>query len=543
MKPTTNLKPRGPAKSRKRHGRTAGWALAFLGACGLPLTAAAAQRGFLDREDAFAGAKLSHELRAARSAQGSSQMVKVIIQYKRPVMNNMAAPGELEMRAQGARTHARLGAIRAVVMTVPAWMIPQIAKNPNVAYITPDRSVQMTGNDEDEGSAVARDVAATQFNVDGTGIGVAVIDSGVADHADLHDASGASRVVYSESFVAGDATTSDKYGHGTHVAGIIGGNGASSQPGSGYARPLTGMAAGVRIINLRVLDENGAGNDSQTIAAIQRAIALKNTYNIRVMNISLGRKVYESYSLDPLCQAVEAAWKAGIVVVVAAGNSGRDNSLGTHGYSMIGAPGNDPYVLTVGATRTRGTASRADDVKASYSSKGPSLIDHIVKPDLVAPGNRIASLRAPGSTLDTTHAEFEEGSVNGGTPQYYRLSGTSMATPVVAGAAALMLQQDPSLTPDKVKARLMKTAWKGFGLYSSSIDNYGAVYSDQYDVFSYGAGYLDVQAALSNTEVAQGLALSPTAVYNALNGSVYLANTTIPAFQAASTAWQSGSSE
>ena len=191
---------------------------------------------------------------------------------------------------------------------VPAWMIPQIAKNPNVAYITPDRSVQMTGNDEDEGSAVARDVAATQFNVDGTGIGVAVIDSGVADHADLHDASGASRVVYSESFVAGDTTTSDKYGHGTHVAGIIGGNGISSQSGTGYARALNGMSAGVNIINLRVLDQNGAGSDSQTIAAIQRAIALKDTYNIRVINLSLGRKVYESYSLDPLCQAAEAAW-------------------------------------------------------------------------------------------------------------------------------------------------------------------------------------------------------------------------------------------
>ena len=249
MKPTTNLKPRGPAESRKQHGRTAGWALAFLGALGLPLTAAAAQRGFLDREDAFAGSKLSTEFRAARSAQGSNQMVKVIIQYKQPVMNNMAAPGEREMRAQGARTHAHLGAIRAVVMTVPAWMIPQIAKNPNVAYVTPDRPVQMTGYDEDEGSAVARDVAATQFAVDGTGIGVAVIDSGVADHPDLHDATGASRVVYSESFVTGDTTTNDKYGHGTHVAGLIAGNGSASVTGSGYARAYSGMAAGVNIIN------------------------------------------------------------------------------------------------------------------------------------------------------------------------------------------------------------------------------------------------------------------------------------------------------
>src|SRR5262249_10245168 len=145
------------------------------------------------------------------------------------------------------------------------------------------------------------------------------------------------------------------------------------------------------------------GADSQVIAAIQRAIQLKDTYNIRVINLSLGRPVYESYTLDPLCQAVEAAWQAGIVVVVAAGNAGRDNSLGTQGYATIQAPGNDPNVITVGATNVHASAMRDASTITTYSSKGPTLLDHLVKPDLVAPGNNIVSLLAPGSYLATQY--------------------------------------------------------------------------------------------------------------------------------------------
>jgi len=151
------------------------------------------------------------------------------------------------------------------------------------------------------------------------------------------------------------------------------------------------VAPGVNFINLRVLDANGAGTDSAVIAAINRAIQLKPLLNIRVINLSLGRPVMESYKQDPLCQAVEAAWNAGIVVVTAAGNLGRDRTAHTDGYGTILSPGNDPYVITVGAMKTLDTQSRADDQIASYSSKGPTSIDHIVKPDLVAAGNQIAS--------------------------------------------------------------------------------------------------------------------------------------------------------
>src|SRR5205085_1377199 len=178
---------------------------------------------------------------------------------------------------------------------------------------------------------------------------------------------------------------------------IIAGNGSDSQ--NGYSEQYAGIAPASSIINLRVLDGQGGGSDSQVIAAIQRAIQLKDAYNIRIINLSLGRPVFESYTLDPLCQAVEAAWQAGIVVVVAAGNSGRDNSSGTQGYGTISSPGNDPYVITVGAMNANGTNWTSDDTIASYSSKGPTLADHIVKPDLVAPGNNVISLLVPGSTL------------------------------------------------------------------------------------------------------------------------------------------------
>ena len=194
--------------------------------------------------------------------------------------------------------------------------------------------------------------AAWSAGFNGAGVTVAVIDSGINDsHPDLwNSAVSHSRVLYHQDFTGTSNTNSsggkyDLYGHGTHVAGIIGGDGYLS--GGEY----NGVAPNVNFVDLRALDVNGSGTDSTVIAAIQAAIALKSTYNIRVINLSFGRGIPESYTQDPLCQAVESAWKAGIVVVVAAGNYGRLSVNGSNGFGTITAPGNDPYVLTVGASR------------------------------------------------------------------------------------------------------------------------------------------------------------------------------------------------
>jgi len=460
------------------------------------------------------GRKLAPDLATFPSHRDGS--VDVIIQFKQtPQARHFEA-----LAAHGGHLKMSLQHINGAAYRIPARMLAWLEEHPDVAYVSPDRPNKATF--DDAAPAVLGDLARQQYAVDGTGIGVAVIDSGVYNHDDLQlPFSATSRIVYSESFVPGDSSTNDAYGHGTHVAGIVAGNGQDSQ--TGYSEQYIGLAPNANIINLRVLDANGIGSDSQVIAAIQRAIQLKTTYNIRVINLSLGRHVHESYTVDPLCQAVEAAWKAGIVVVVAAGNSGRDNSQGTEGYGTIQAPGNDPNVITVGATKTNGTPTRLDDTIASYSSKGPTAIDHVVKPDLVAPGNRIVSLQAPNSYLATHYPALDIQSPGvcvlgvcspGESDQYLRLSGTSMATPVVAGAAALMLQYDPTLTPDTIKARMMKTAWKGYPTSSWGYDLLGFGYLSQDDVFTIGAGYLDVEAALRNTDLVNGGAPSPIAVFD-----------------------------
>ncbi len=453
------------------------------------------------------GANMSPDL-----PSGLLVSVDSIIQYK-------TAPTKSELKQLGAygQIKKQFVNVNAVSVSLTGAQIKLISQDPNVKYITPNRP---TKGSLDITTSTVNANAAWSMGYSGTGIGVAVIDSGIYAHPDLSTSNGTgTRVVYSQSFVPG-LDASDQFGHGTHVAGIVGSNGKSST-GSAYTRTLKGVAPNVNLINLRVLDQNGAGTDASVIAAIDEAITLKNTYNIRVINLSLGRPVWESYTLDPLCQAAEAAYQAGIVVVAAAGNFGRDNSMDEHGYGTIVAPGNDPYVITVGAMNDMGTASRSDDQIASFSSKGPTPIDNLVKPDLVAPGNGTVSLMSPGSTLATTctscivtNSYYQtNGTGNSGT--YMRLSGTSMATPVVSGAVALLLQQYPTLTPDQVKARLMKTAQKISTPYVTAYDRWTfAPFNMQSDVFEVGAGYLDIQAALYNHDVTSLPAVSAKALYN-----------------------------
>jgi serine protease AprX len=470
------------------------------------------------------GPKLSQDL----AAMDPASQVDVIVQYsKAPGSTNVT-----KVKNLGGSLKKGLTRIKANTYSVRRDKLERLLSDDSmITYISPDRPVQ--GSLDYAIPTVGADIAGIMFAADGTGVGVAVIDSGITPSNDLRNpATGKSRIVYNQSFVPNDTGTNDVYEHGSHIAGIIGGNGSGSAC-SNCSVTFKGMAPGVNIINLRALDAYGRGTDAAVIAAIQRAIELKSTYNIRVLNLSLGRGIFESYTTDPLCKAVEDAWKAGIVVVAAAGNYGRDNSSGNQGYGTITAPGNDPYVITVGAMNTMMTKERADDVITSYSSKGPSLLDHVVKPDIVAPGNRIISLLSYSSTTsnlypDNTIAVSYYKDVGSTTESgvYYRLSGTSMATPMVSGAVALMLQRNPLLTPDQVKARLMKTASKTFPLYSSWTDPVtGMTYNSQYDIFTVGAGYLDVAAAMASTDLAPttvGVARSPSVAYNSSTGEVYL---------------------
>jgi len=418
-----------------------------------------------------------------------------------------------------------LSFIKALHASIPASQLDDLSQDSTVTYVSPNHPIQAALNNT-AGAVLAN--YPWGLGLDGEGVGVAVIDSGVRMVEDLGTVNDKNtRVHYSFDTIGGG--TDDLYGHGTHVAGIIAGNAAASSCPNCDIQ-LQGIAPNARILNFHALDENGAGTDTSVIIAIYKAIQVQYEHNIRVMNLSVGRPVYESYTLDPLCQAVEAAWNAGIVVVVAAGNDGRDNSFDNNGYGTINAPGNDPYVITVGAMNTLGTPDRSDDVMTTYSSKGPTAIDHIVKPDIVAPGNQVVSLQAPGSTLVTEYpgnippvGYYHDGNAQRPSPKYFILSGTSMATPVVSGAAALLLQRHPWLTPDQIKARLMRSAYKTFPQYTS-ITTSGVTYTIQYDVFTVGAGYLDLQAAFTDSHQGDNAGLSaksPTAVYDPASNSVY----------------------
>ena len=236
---------------------------------------------------------------------------KVIVQFKAPA-------GSLDLSAislAGGIVNSTYNNLSVAAASIPEAMLESMANNPQVAYISPDRPLsQML----DYSAAAVNASVAWSSQQTGAGIGVAIIDSGITPVADLSLSGQLPKIVYRENFTS-QSGPRDGFGHGTHVAGIIGSSGIESNC-SNCTRSFKGIAPQALLIDLRVLDSNGAGSDSQVIAAIDRAIQLKNVFNIRVINLSVGRPVFESYKLDPLCQAVEMAWKAGITVVVAAGN-------------------------------------------------------------------------------------------------------------------------------------------------------------------------------------------------------------------------------
>ena len=403
---------------------------------------------------------------AARQPQ---QVVSVIVQ-----MAANSAGLEREIARLGGKVTARLSIIRALAAEIPAKAVLQLASSPQVRWVSLDSPMQSSAcsqciDTSKLANAYISAIGANKlWNVapydQGQGIGVAIIDSGINPNGDLYTNMGVNRQVADVRFNSDyNLNPSDGYGHGTHVAGIVAGDGSES------SSKYIGVAPMANIINVKVSNDDGSARMKDVVLGLQWVLENKDTYNIRVINLSLNSTDAESYNNSPLDAAVEILWFNGVVVVVSAGNKGN---------GAIYPPANDPFVITVGAVDDKGTAAITDDVVASFSAYGNSE-DGAVKPDLVAPGtNIIARLVNQNMGLAKSHPGNKVGT------QYFRMSGTSMAAPMVSGAVALLLRDEPGLNPDQVKYRLMATANKSWNGYKGS---------------KAGAGYLDIYAAVNGT--------------------------------------------
>lgn len=347
--------------------------------------------------------------------------------------NHMGAVSVKELALSvGCRVHRELRLINAFSTRVNAKKLESLVNNRSVKKIWYDREVRAV---LDVASPTVQAPPLWESMLTGKGVTVAVLDTGVYKHPDLAD-----RIKGFRDLVNQKTDPYDDNGHGTHVAGDIASNG--SQSGFRYRGP----APEAELVGVKVLDKMGSGSLSTVIEGLQWCVKNKDDLGIRAINMSLGTQATESYKNDPVCQAAEKAWEAGIVVCVAAGNEGPQ-------LRTIGSPGIDPLIITVGALDDADTIEPGDDKVADFSSRGPT-IDDLVKPDILAPGANIISLRSPGSMMDKKDRNSRVGE------WYVSFSGTSMATPVCCGVVAQMLQSDGTLTPDQVKTRLVETARK-----------------------------------------------------------------------------------
>ena len=363
----------------------------------------------------------------------------------------------LEPLKRGLTGRLRRALRSAVAIEVDDAQLEALKKNPNYAHLSGDITVtadmaitnRVTGATSVwQGTPGLLGLFGTP-GYTGTGVGVAILDSGIATHTALD-----SRVAARVNFVSDEpGVVGDPFGHGTHVAGIVAGNRtAATFVTAAFAG---GSAPSVKLIDVRVLGANGAGRTSDVIAGIDWVIENRQTYNIRVINLSLGHPVTEPSATDPLCQAVARAVAEGITVTVSAGNYGL-TSTGAPVLGGITSPGNSPFALTVGALDTKGTIDPSDDSVAPFSSRGPARYETVVKPDVVAPGVRMVSLEAQNSFLSTNYRQWHI--AGSGKNAYMRLNGSSMSTAVVSGGVALLLQAEPSLSPAQVKMAIQMGA-------------------------------------------------------------------------------------
>lgn len=385
---------------------------------------------------------------------GRGSMLQVIVRERTP----SSAEAEMLVGRLGGNVIHELPMVGGFSARLPANALPDLVESSSVAQVWRDGRIRMAGldlggllggTDSYPINKVWKQSIHLPSAYTGSGVTVAVLDTGVTRLADLGN-----RVLARVDF-SPDHDGYDRYGHGTHMAGLVAGNGALS--GGTYA----GAAPKANLVSVKVAGRDGSTDVSVVIAAMQWIVAHRTKYNIRVLNLSFGTDAIQPYLLDPVDFAVEKVWKSGIVVVVAAGNRG--SLPGT-----INKPADDPFVITVGAADLKGTTGGSDDVVAPFSSRGPTH-DLLAKPDLVAPGTGMVSNRAAGSMLDIQYPAARVGQ------SYFKGSGTSQAAAIVSGVAALMIQAKPSITPDVVKATLVGTARRMGGLLNLlGLDGSGA---------------------------------------------------------------------
>jgi serine protease AprX len=387
---------------------------------------------------------------ATTTAASSADQVSVIVRE----LDGAGNGPERAVTAFGGSVGRQLDILGGFTAQVPADRLDALRGVAGVASVTDDAGLALQSTDVESQAAqagslytIANQVTGASAMWDagytGKGVDVAVIDSGVVPVDGL---TGSSKVVYGPDLTLENNTPAknlDTYGHGTAMSGIIAGRDSAATTVSGNASDFVGMAPDARIVSIKVADAKGQTDVSQAIAAIDWVVQNrnKNGLNIRVLNMSFGTDGVQDYVLDPLAFAAEQAWHKGIVVVVAVGNEG-------FGTGKVNNPAYDPYLIAVGSNTANGTATTADDVVSSFSNDG----DGTRNPDVVAPGDQVVSLRSSGSYLDKTYPQARIGD------RLFRGSGTSQAAAVVSGAAALLVQQRPTATPDQIKALLMGTA-------------------------------------------------------------------------------------
>jgi serine protease AprX len=400
-------------------------------------------------------AKIDPSIRRAAAVPGS--IIPLIVRETTP----QSSAAEQLVRGLGGSIGRELPIIGGFAAKVPGSAINDLIRAPEITRLWADGRVHMNADmgkfDTWAPNTIWRQTVrvpqAAQNGYTGLGVAVAIIDTGVSDVPDLKG-----RVIARVDFTP-DRDGLDHYGHGTHLAGIIAGDGTASNGA------YVGVAPKANIVSVKVAGWNGATDVSVVIAALQWVIAQRATYNIRVLNLSFGTDSRQSYKIDPLDYAVEQAWFSGIFVVVSAGNRG--NGAGT-----INKPGDDPYVVTAGDANLVDSIKASDDYVQDFSSRGPTQ-DGYAKPDVVAPGITIVSALAPGSFAAALHPAAV---IN---DYYIKGTGTSQAAAVTSGVAALIFQAVPKMSVNVAKATLMGTAGKNMaslaGAGAGLADAYGAV--------------------------------------------------------------------